>query len=286
MLTEITKSNRKRKTKEELIFAALLYTRRVDFQKNNNPAYKQAWRRGPAFLDIVCAHMEEPSNLAFTLEELTCIAHKYTKKMDFKKNNEAAYQAAWKREDFEEICSHMDPPLTQAYSFDELYQEAKKYLNRSDFREHSHNHWQIARKRKILDQICSHMKRSSGTSKQELELFGRIKAICPEAKKLRDMQVKIEGKSHIHGFDIDIFIPDLNLGIEFDGKYHHSFEAMRADPKRSKWSDDDIRNYHNLKDTWFWSSKGIKILHIKWDDWIADKQACIQRCFDFLGAKA
>ncbi len=95
------------------------------------------------------------------------------------------------------------------------------------------------------------------------------------------MKVKIPNKSYIKGFEIDIFVPELNKGIEFDGKYHHSFEYMRVDPKRAKWSDNDIHNYHEIKDAWF-ASKGIQILHIKEEDWNKNKELCVKRCLKFL----
>ena len=123
---------------------------------------------------------------------------------------------------------------------------------------------------------------NNGTSKPEIELFEIIKKIIPSVKKLRDRKVKIEGKPYIHGFDIDILAPELNLGIEFDGPYHHSFEYMRKDPKRCEWTDEDIRNYHEIKDAWF-ATKGIAILHIEWDDWKQNKESCINRCLEFLG---
>ena len=120
-----------------------------------------------------------------------------------------------------------------------------------------------------------------GISKAELELFNVIKNIYPNARKKRDGKVKIEGKSHIKGFEIDIFIPELNIGIEYDGDYYHSYEYMRADPDKSRWSDEEVLNYHGLKDDWF-ATKGIQILHIKESEWIADKEDCIRRCLNFL----
>ena len=94
------------------------------------------------------------------------------------------------------------------------------------------------------------------------------------------MGVKIKNRPNIHGFEIDVFVPRLNKGIEYDGSWPHSFEGLKRG--RSKWSDDDIQNYHKLKDDWF-ASKGIKILHIKEKDWKKDKQACIDKCLKFLG---
>lgn len=121
----------------------------------------------------------------------------------------------------------------------------------------------------------------NGISKAEIELSDAIKKVHSDVRKKRDRKVKIECKPYIKGFEIDIFIPALNKGIEFDGTYYHSFDRMRADPDKIKWSDDDIRNYHPIKDSWF-SSIGIQILHIKEVDWNMDKEACIKRCLDFL----
>jgi len=123
----------------------------------------------------------------------------------------------------------------------------------------------------------------NGVSKGELELSNIIRGVYPDVKKKRDGKVKIENKPHIKGFEIDIYIPALKKGIEYDGKYYHSFERMRADPDKALWSDDDIRNYHKFKDDWF-LSLGIKILHIKEEEWDLDKESCIKRCLDFLAS--
>ena len=40
-------------------------------------------------------------------------------------------------------------------------------------------------------------------------------------------------------------------------------------------------NYHTIKDRAF-LSKGIQILHIEEKDWNSDKEACIEKCLEFL----
>ena len=125
---------------------------------------------------------------------------------------------------------------------------------------------------------------NSGTSKPEIEILNIVKNIFSSAKKIQDRKVKIEGKPYIKGFEIDIFVPELGLGIEYDGPYHHSFEYMRKDSSKSKWSDEDIHNYHEIKDSWF-ATKGIRILHVKGNDWKENKESCINKILEFLGAK-
>ncbi len=124
--------------------------------------------------------------------------------------------------------------------------------------------------------------KGTGTSYYETLLFDLIRGKIPHAKKLRDRRVKIKDKPYIKGFDIDIYIPELRKGIEFDGTYYHSFEYMRKSKNKILWTDEDIRNYHKIKDDWFYS-KGIQIIHIKEEDWIKDKEKCIERCLTFLG---
>lgn len=117
-------------------------------------------------------------------------------------------------------------------------------------------------------------------SKAEMELFDAIKKAYLTTKKLRS-RVNIEGKEHIKRFEIDIYVKEKKRGIEFDGTHWHKFETMRADDGKKKWSDEDLRNYHEIKDAHFLSI-GIQILHIKEEEWNLDKQACIDRCLAFL----
>ena len=55
------------------------------------------------------------------------------------------------------------------------------------------------------------------------------------------------------GLEIDIYLPDLNIGFEFNGLYWHSEEYKE-------------KNYHINKTNHF-KSKGIRIIHIWEDDW-------------------
>jgi hypothetical protein len=61
--------------------------------------------------------------------------------------------------------------------------------------------------------------------------------------------------SHREKYEIDIFIPDLGLGFEYNGLYWHS------EPNKDKW-------YHFNKTKYF-ESKNIRIIHIWEDDWIS-----------------
>jgi hypothetical protein len=60
-------------------------------------------------------------------------------------------------------------------------------------------------------------------------------------------------KSWRDPIEIDIYLPQLNLGFEFNGLYWHS----------EKWK----KKYYHIDKTQFFSKKGIRIIHIWEDDW-------------------
>jgi hypothetical protein len=61
-------------------------------------------------------------------------------------------------------------------------------------------------------------------------------------------------QSYRDNFEIDIYLPDLKIGFEFNGLYYHS----------DKFKD---KNYH-LDKTNFFRERGIRIIHIWEDDWL------------------
>ncbi len=256
---------------------ALKYNDRGSFQKGSSSAYVIARRNG--VLDAICSHMKPSLTEAYTPEELQLEADKYLTRGDFCTGSPSAYVVAWKRDDFDKICAHMIPSLTEPYSIEEIEWGANQCTEYGEFKEKYLNLYSSASKKRILHHVCRHMKHSSTTSKKENFIFDIIKSIYPDTKKLIDRRVKIENKPYICGFHIDIFVPQLSAGIEFDGTYWHSFEYMRKN--KTEWSDEDIANYHEIKDSWF-ASKDIRILHIKEEDWDLDRDLCIKRCLDFL----
>ncbi|MFW5847407.1 MAG: DUF7487 domain-containing protein [bacterium] len=80
-----------------------------------------------------------------------------------------------------------------------------------------------------------------------------------EIRKWIENDLKIKTIKHkINGFEIDIFLPDYNLGIEYNGLYWHS----------NKFKD---KNYH-LNKTELCEKNNIQLLHIFEDEWINKKE--------------
>ena len=272
-----------RRSDEELQLEALKYENRKDFEKYSFNYYQCAYRKGMEFLNRICSHMSPLRHEIWTNEDLCIEALKYTKRSEFKAKNDSAYQISRRKGKIflDSICSHMDLPLNRPYTDEELALEAKKYSSISEFQKKGKGASKAAynRGREFFDSICSHMPSITNTSSSEKELLGEIRKIFLDAKKHRITKLKIENLPFIRWFELDIYVPSLNRGIEFDGIWSHSFDGLKRG--RPHWSDEGLLNYHEIKDAVF-SSKGIEILHISELDWNLNKESCIQKCLDFL----
>lgn len=264
-------------TLEEIQSEANKHTRRIDFKKKKESIYQAALCRDD--YEQIVAHMDDSKAVAYTLEELKDIASRYSTAGEFKNSNPTAHRAACRRNDYESIIEHMQK-LRNDWTLQEIIEKSDLCGTHMEFREKYPNEYQYACKNFNYAEISKHLKFSTRISKPEKYILGIVRNFIPEAKTLRDMKANIFNKPHIHGFEIDIFVPKLNKGIEYDGKWPHSVEGLKRG--RPNWPAEDLKIYHELKDGYF-KSKGITILHIKEDDWEKDQEACIKKCLAFLG---
>lgn len=93
-------------------------------------------------------------------------------------------------------------------------------------------------------------------SKAEIELGERIKSLG-----FKDL---VLNQRHGLGFDIDIFIPSLNIGIEYNGLIWHS---------EWKKTEEEAKVYH-LNKTEKCEAAGIRLIHVWEDDWILRNKTC------------
>ena len=106
----------------------------------------------------------------------------------------------------------------------------------------------------------NHNNKPRGTSEKEKEVYKFIKSIYHN-KIIRNSRKMLSGK------EIDIYLPDLKLGFEFDGTYFHADPRFYKEtdlilnrPALEVWNND--RNKELLCE-----SKGIKLIRIKEYDW-------------------
>jgi hypothetical protein len=83
-------------------------------------------------------------------------------------------------------------------------------------------------------------------------------------------EILSNNKKVLNGTEIDIYIPELKLGIEYDGLYYHS-EKMG----KNKW-------YHLNKQN-LAKSYGIKLIHIFEDEWLFKKEIIIKKIIHLIG---
>lgn len=105
--------------------------------------------------------------------------------------------------------------------------------------------------------ICYPISDSSSIKENELRNF--IKSIY-SGELIKSWRDPIE---------IDIYLPELNLGFEFNGLFWHS----------ERWKD----KYYHLNKTTFFQNKGIRIIHIWEDDWINKKEIIQSQIRNWIG---
>ena len=255
---------------------ALKYSSKTEFANQSGSAYNAA--RKLNILDKVCSHMEE-IHVPFSIDLLRVEVLKYNKRSDFKNSNPYYYRMAIQHNILDEVCSHMTWVPEKKWNKESISCEAIRYKKRMEFKINSRGAYYAACDMGILEEVCSHMKNPGGNSTSETNLFSMIKEKFPKAQKLRDRNIDIKDKPHVKGFDIDIYIPELRKGIEFDGTYWHSVAGLKR--SRDNWPENDLINYHHLKDEHF-KSKGIELFHITENDWMNDREECIRKCMEFL----
>lgn len=265
-----------------------------EFRKKYPSEYVTAHNLG--IFDEITAHMEESNpagenhaNSKYNNKEMFEIALTCKTVSELIEKHYDVYCISRTRGIYKEITKHMPKLVGEnhphaKYKNSEIIEKGSQYKTPYQFLKNDPNTFKIAWKRKLLEKINFPDGPYTNSSAMEKELFDIINSIVGNAKKLKDRKVKIENKPYIQGFDIDIFVSHLKLGIEVDGAWWHSFECMRKQKGKKLWSDDDIINYHEIKDSWF-LTKDISILHIKEEDWLENKQACIDKCLQFLGVE-
>jgi len=69
----------------------------------------------------------------------------------------------------------------------------------------------------------------------------------------------------VYKYELDIFIPSLNLGIEYNGlEFHHTHG--RTYQGKDKFHKD--KYYHRNKSEWFMDNHGIRLIHIWEHEWL------------------
>ena len=121
-------------------------------------------------------------------------------------------------------------------------------------------HERTCKEENVLKQDCGDCA-LVGISKEEMGILAWIRAFYPSAHKLKLKEDGKLGKKK----EIDIFIPEINLGIEYCGLYWHSSKEDLVESIT-----EDIENKESskhYKKTLLAKSQGIKLITIFSDEW-------------------
>jgi hypothetical protein len=263
-------------TKEKCKETAMQYSHKWQFEQRSPAGMAAARRHG--WVEEVCSHMEVRKLPANTWDKESCRleALKFNRRWEFGVKNKGAYTAAQKNGWLDDICSHMSYQ-NKARTEESLQAEANLYSSRTEFAHHSPNAYRVAVRRKLLDKICKAYPDKT-QSALEYNLLKLIQKHYPKAAKQR-FGKRIIGQPG-NFFELDVYIPELRKGIEFNGTYFHSFAGMKR--ARPNWPDDQLSRYHDIKRDFF-KKHDIEYIDIWEKDWLNDRQQCLTQISSFLG---
>lgn len=272
----------KKWTKETILALAALYPKRSEFKKASGSAYVAARKMG--ILDEVCAHMAKdfrfgmtPHNKKWTKEKVLEEASRYATRTEWKNGSPGSYDAAKENGWIDEAM--VDKPrmyTTVVWTKESILEEIKKYKTYREWVIANPSSYNAAGRLGIKEEIKAILPRLAGTSQPELDILSLVKNFFSKAHST----VFSNKGGKPSRYELDIYVPELRKGIEFNGTYWHSPVGLKRG--RPTWSDQEIENYHEKKSEFF-KNKNIEILNIKESEWKSDRESQVDKILSFLG---
>lgn len=174
-------------------------------------------------------------------------------------------------------CAYIKNGLSQRLSMDEFLKRAKEahgdyygYKNVSFLRTHDKIEIECPKHGIFSQLVYDHLnghgcpKCSNTFSKGETELFNQIVEWLREDKVIAHNRTVLEG-----GQELDIFIPSMNIAVEYNGLKWHSEEYGK------------MHGYH-LRKTEECEAKGIQLIQIFEDEWLKKKPIVLNQLIHVL----
>jgi hypothetical protein len=115
---------------------------------------------------------------------------------------------------------------------------------------------------------CPYCSTEYEQSKEEIEIYNYLTSILPDIEIIKNETQLIKNPKTKNNLELDIYIPDKKIAIEYNGLYWHS----------NLYKD---KNYHLMK-TNLCKEKGVKLIHIFEDEWIYEKENVKNKLNDIL----
>ena len=120
----------------------------------------------------------------------------------------------------------------------------------------------------IIKNYITEIHNIKNVSKQEIELFNYIKTLTNKKIYRNVKNIIYDNSQH---YELDIYIPDMNLAIEYNGTYWHS-NLLKE------------KYYHQTK-TKLCYSKNIQLIHIYEYEWINKKDEIKNKLYELFNNK-
>jgi hypothetical protein len=182
-------------------------------------------------------------------------ALKYKTPSEWRAKSASSYNKAASEGFLSEITKKLEYKR-KSYTLEEVKAVAATYQDYSKWRKDHMKHYYWCNDNNVLNIATAHMNKSYNRSILEEELLDHVKRNYPNTHKFKDKT-----------FEIDIYIPELNLGIEYNGVYWHSLKHKN-------------KHYH-IEKTEHFKRLGISIIHI-WDYEWRDRK---KQVLNFLNPK-
>jgi hypothetical protein len=266
-------------TEDRCLEEALKYSTKKHWRISNEASLKAAVDLG--IYDKCTRHMpiRKKNPTKYSLEECQRIAKNFSSRQEWKNNHPSSYKCALGQGWYEACVAHMKKLKGEWSTLEKCKEIASRYSTISEWRKQHNSSYAFASKKKWTNDCAAHMKSPTREGSIEKEILNFVKKYYTSSKTARFKVNNI--KYYATCFELDIYVPELKAGIEFDGKYWHSNSALRK--RFPSWPAQAVSDYHKIKDSFF-KSIGISVIHIKEEDWLLDKQAQLNKILKFIGA--
>lgn len=126
--------------------------------------------------------------------------------------------------------------------------------------------------------FCNLSNHKTSHSYQELELVDFLRKTFPSLK-IFNSNNKIN-RHIIPPYEIDVWIPEKNIGIEYNGSFWHSIEFLQKYKETDMIDNDNM--FMCLKKKILCEQKNIHLIHIYEDEWILQKDAIKKLLIDLI----
>lgn len=255
--------------KENVLEDAKKYSYVTEWAKASAGALDAAKDRG--WYDEATAHMvNRQVQVVWTPESILKDLRKGETTVEWRARNPSAYNAARKLGILENITGSPLRDQVEPWTAESVMNNVGYYEQVTTWIKENPSAYHYARKHGLLSEIYGRLKRIGGTSTSEQHILSYVKSKYPKAHSTRFANKN--PRYPATRYELDIYIPELRKGIEFDGTFHHSEEGLKRG--RPSWTDEQIKDYHKDKDAFF-EERDIKVIHIKEEEWTTNKDECL-----------